>query len=338
MRLPRTVGVVLALGFLGAAPRAFGEQLTPEQRETARFHMQEGRALRDKGDLHGALQKFKAADAIVHAPTSGLEVARTYASLGMLVEARDAALHVVRIPEQADEASVYKTARTAAGKLSEDLAGTIPTLAIAAKDGGKSAVPILTKVDDVELATPAGVTIVPRRVNPGAHVVYARTADKEGSERVEVKVGEVKQVVVALHPGAPPLPPPPPPPQAAVAPAVRSPPPPAREPPPPPPSGLVGNKTVTFAAFGVAGVGALVGSITGVVALGHASDARKACQGSTCLASSSSDFDAAHSFATASTISFVVAGVALALGIANLVVGTPSAQVGFRRSGLEGTF
>jgi len=190
--------------------------------------------------------------------------------------------------------------------------------------------------------------VVPRRVNPGAHVVYVRTADKEGSERVEVKVHEVKHVVVALHPGAPPLAPPPPPAASVGASAPPAAPPPAAAPAPPvapPPAveprrprGLVGSNAVTFAAFGVAGAGVLVGSITGVLALGHAIDARKACQGSTCLASSSGDFDAAHTLATVSTISFVVAGVALALGVANIFVGSSSARVGLGRSGITGTF
>src|SRR5262249_39641696 len=153
MRVPRLAGVGLAVALAMASVCAVAQELTAEQRETARFFMQEARTFREKGNLRGALDKFKAADALVHAPTNGLAVPRTYASLGMLVEARDAALHVIRIPERQDEPSVYKTARLAAAKLSEDLQSSIPTLTIGAKDGGKPVVPILTRVDEAEVTT-----------------------------------------------------------------------------------------------------------------------------------------------------------------------------------------
>ena len=58
-------------------------------RETARTLMQQGRELTAKGDLKEALKRFKGADDIMHVPTTGLEVARTQAPLGLLVEARD---------------------------------------------------------------------------------------------------------------------------------------------------------------------------------------------------------------------------------------------------------
>jgi hypothetical protein len=343
MRLPKILGVGLALAFAGMPLSASAEDLTPEQRETARFFMTEGRALRDKGNLQAALEKFRAADAIVHAPTSGLEVARAYASLGLLVEARDTALHVTRIPEQPDEAPVYKSARATAGKLSDELATMIPTIAISVKDGTKSAAPVLTRVDDDDLPTPYGVTSVPRRVNPGAHVVYARTADKEGEARVEVKSGEIKQVVIALHAGAAPLRPQEPRPAPGASPA----PPPEPNPDSTARSGPIGSPPVTIAAFGVAGTAVVVGAVTGIVALGHAREARKDCRESTCLFSAADEIDAAHTFATVSTIAFVVAGATAALGIANLLVGAASTRrydarltpyLGLGRAGFAGVF
>ena len=50
------LGVALTVGEARAEPSA-------ADRETARQLMEDGRALRDKNDLQGALQRFKAADA-----------------------------------------------------------------------------------------------------------------------------------------------------------------------------------------------------------------------------------------------------------------------------------
>ena len=118
-----------------------------------------------------------------------------------------------------------------------------------------------------------------------------------------------------------------------------------KEEPPPEKHGIIGSRPVTYAAFGVAGVGVAVGAVTGILALGHASDARKGCEGSTCLSSTSGDFDAAHTLATVSTIAFVVGGLAAAAGVANVVIGASQkdsvrvgAFVGPGRLGLEGAF
>ncbi|HEX4448937.1 MAG TPA: hypothetical protein VH044_19485, partial [Polyangiaceae bacterium] len=85
-----------------AAPSA-GAQPSAADRETARSMMQEGRDLREKGDLKGALQRFKAADDIMHVPTTSLEVARTQVSLGLLVEALDTIANIHKVPPAADE-------------------------------------------------------------------------------------------------------------------------------------------------------------------------------------------------------------------------------------------
>ena len=46
-----------------------------------------GRTQRKQNDLAGALESFRAADAIMHVPTTGLELARTQVALGQLVDA-----------------------------------------------------------------------------------------------------------------------------------------------------------------------------------------------------------------------------------------------------------
>ena len=84
VRLAILAGVAAILG-----ARAAAAQSTAVDRETARALMREGRELRDSGDLASALKQFEAANGIMHVPTTELEVARTQAALGLLVEALD---------------------------------------------------------------------------------------------------------------------------------------------------------------------------------------------------------------------------------------------------------
>src|SRR5690349_18414785 len=90
---PRAIAIAAALVLAStlAASRAHAEPPAPSatEKETARGLMADARAKRDRGDARGALESFQAADAIMHVPTTGFEVARTQASLGLLVEARD---------------------------------------------------------------------------------------------------------------------------------------------------------------------------------------------------------------------------------------------------------
>ena len=83
------------------AARAAHADPNAADRETARELMQQGRDLRDKNDLKGALQRFKAADDIMHVPTTALPLAQVQADLGLLVEARDTlASSLRRTPEK----------------------------------------------------------------------------------------------------------------------------------------------------------------------------------------------------------------------------------------------
>src|SRR5579884_1405121 len=100
--LPVAVASALALGAaLGA--RSARADPTAADRETARALMDDGRALREKNDLRGALQRFKAADDIMHVPTTALEVARTQIPLGLLVEARDTIARIRLMPAKPGE-------------------------------------------------------------------------------------------------------------------------------------------------------------------------------------------------------------------------------------------
>src|SRR5258708_37517067 len=132
----------LAAALTASSARA---QPTAADRETARGLMDDGRALHEKNDLKGALQRFSAADDIMHVPTTGLEVARTQSTLGLLVEARDTIARIRLEPAKASDPVQFKEARLKADQLDAWLEGRVPRLTVVvhgAPSGGTLSVSI----------------------------------------------------------------------------------------------------------------------------------------------------------------------------------------------------
>lgn len=191
----KTIGpaLVLALGLLAPAAEA---QPTAADRETARALMEEGRARTAADDPAGALRAFEAAHAIMGAPTTGLEVARTQAALGRLVEARDTALQVTRMPASPGEPAPFTRARAAAGQLVEQLRGRIPSLRVELR-GAREGTPVSVAVDGA--AVPRTALAAPRKVNPGEHQIVVRARGYRDERRtVRVAEGEVLPVAITL--------------------------------------------------------------------------------------------------------------------------------------------
>jgi hypothetical protein len=283
---------------------------TAAQRETARRLMDEGKAHTHEGDLPGALDAYKKAHAIMHVPTTGYAVARTQLALGHLVEARDVALEVVRMPhETAREPAAFEEARKRSHELEVSLKARIPSLEIVVK-GGRAA---KVTIDDVDVAQL--LLGEPIAVNPGKHVVVAKNADGvEDRGEATLAERESKQVVLTL---------PEPKPVAAVAPApeVKA----------PEPAGGAGAETpraprttaanvLVFGGFGLAAAGAIAGSVAGVLALSKAGDVKPQCESDVCDPAAKTDLDGARTMATISTIGYAVAGAGAIAGVVGLVL------------------
>jgi hypothetical protein len=285
---------------------------TSADRETARTLMQQGRELREKGDMKEALKRFKGADDIMHVPTTALEVARALVALGQFVEARDFIAEIRQIPTKANEPAPFKDARAKADDLDASLNGRIPSLRISIKGVPDGAQPTVS-VDGVQL--PAGALELPRTVDPGHHVVVAKvvakTAVGEGTLEVEVREGEQKPVDVALVMTAVPETPP------------ESPPPDEPKPEPPSPPTTSHSPTVlTWVGIGLGGVGVAAGTVTGILSLSKKSTLQGECPGGVCPPGTpSSDLDSANRFATISTIAFIAAGVGAGVAVVTLIVG-----------------
>jgi hypothetical protein len=284
------------------------------QKQLARELMQKGHERRDAGDLKGALEAFQAADQIMRVPTTGFEVARSQADLGQLVEAHETLLRVQRIPARPDDPQVFRDAHAWVTTLDGDLAKRIPSVTIHVEGAPASSQPSVS-VDGV--AVPAAALAVPFELDPGHHVIVASVGTARSEAAVDVVERDRRDVTLRLVAGdgsaeAPPGPAAPPSSTAAgpaAAPTPES---------PPATAHRRGIPTLAWIGFGVAGAGAVVGSVTGIMSISDKGSIQNQCFGNRCPPSTYNSLDSANTLATVATVSFIVAGAGAALGVAGL--------------------
>jgi hypothetical protein len=301
---------VLAFAFAFALPvRA---EPSASEKETARALMDEGHARRDARDHVAALAQFEGADAIMHVPTTGLEVAREQIALGRLVEARDTLERVTRSAPTPNEPDAFRLARKTADALDQEIAARIPSLRITETGAPSDATTVVT-VDGVNM--PIAALIAPIKVNPGHHVVNATAGSVSVRKEVDVAEGQTAAVSLTLTGSSAPAGTPPAAPGDA-APASTS-------------SGSTAPASVPWLRWGgagLAGVGAVVGVITGAMSLSSANTASKGCVNDRCPPATWADIDAAHTTGTISTVAFVAAGVGAVLFATSFAIGSPHPQ------------
>jgi hypothetical protein len=155
--------------------------------------MTEARDLRDRHDFNGALKSFQSADAIMHVPTTALEVARAQVDLGLLVEARETLHKLARIPEDPSDPAPFRGARSAAYKLDEELERRIGAIRFDVRKPANATEPSVL-VDGVAIS--ASVIDVPYRSNPGTHVVVGKLGAAEIKQTVVTRETETATVVL----------------------------------------------------------------------------------------------------------------------------------------------
>ena len=287
----------------GSGP--FGAEASPEERQAARALADKGLELFEAGRWAEALDRFQRAETVLHAPTHLLYMARAEARLGRLLAARK---HYEQVTARALPANAPKPFVQARGEAEAELAllvEDIPTLQVEARHAAGRPVSVEVDGAGVPLAAGAGGA-GPVALDPGTHTVVVRSANEAPVTRtVELARGarERLEVVVGAPPAAPALPP---------APAPERPSNPLRVP--------------AMVAFGVAGVGAALGIGFGAAASGEADDFEALCPQSPCSSQHRDVYDSAVGLATASTVSFVVAGVAAAGGVTLWVLGARRAR------------
>ena len=318
--------IAVATFSLAIASPAFAQSAS--DRETARSLMDQGDDLRSKGDLKGALVRFKAANDIMHVPTTALEVARTQIALGQLVEARDMLAQIMSSAPTPREPAQFKDARVEAQKLDATLEARVPSLTVTV-NGAAEGASVSLSVDGV--AVPAAVIGLPRRLDAGHHVLVATTSTQEGRAEIDIAEGEKKDVSITL---------------ATVSkPVVEKP---LVEEKPEPPPEAHRSYVVPIVLFGIGGASLIAGGITGAMELSQTSSLSSTCSNKVCPPSQYGALDSANALATVSTIAFIAGGVFVAGGVIALLVGKPSAPAatqahvepwfGFGSAGVRGSF
>jgi hypothetical protein len=261
----------------------------------------EGRKLRAAGDLQGARDRFQSAYLLVPTPIIGLDLGRAREALAELIEARAVLLECAALPPIPNESAESTNARAEALRIAKELDGRIPTITVTiagADEGAK----VVVAIDGVEI--PETELTAPRAVDPGKHLVVARMGMRQ--TRTEIEVAEKDEKTAALV--FPAIPPSPPPKVDAKRPTITD-----EEP-------RTRISKLTYVGFSVAGAGILVGSITGIISLKKAHDFAASCEGYNfqCPPSTRDEYDASRRYGNVSTVSFLVGGAGLALGIYGL--------------------
>jgi hypothetical protein len=224
---------------------------TDQQKAAARAAAGEGIEAFKQGKYDKALELLQRAEAVIHAPTHVLMIARSQAALRQLVEASEAYLAVTREELDPKAPAAFRKAKDDAKQELAELSPRIPTVVVRAKPEGVSGLAVT--IDGKPM--PSALVGLKQPINPGKHIYRAtapgylpREAELESVERGASEV----ELTLAKDPSAPavasaPTVAPPSAPSGAVAPAGA-----------PKPRGLGGGQVAGIAllSVGIAGAGA----------------------------------------------------------------------------------
>jgi hypothetical protein len=281
---------------LALVPGAAHADASDADRATARALANEGHEALERRDYAAAYDCFRRADALFHAPTLLLGLARAQVGLGKLVSAGETYQRLVNEPVTERAHAVSIAAIEDGNRELEQLNPRIPSVIILVKG------PEATEVTLDGLPVPHAALGVKRLTDPGTHVVQATGAKgKAPPVTLTVAEGQVKTVFVELTTIAsqPPL---------FGAGAISSP-----------------QKTLGLVALGLGGAGAAIGILSGAVAIVDHGALANTCNGGICPASQVDTLARYHTAATFSTVGFIAGGVGLAAGFI-LVFSAPHAQ------------
>lgn len=223
---------------------------------------------------------------------SAFDAAQASREAGKLLAARDSLVTCA----QADCPSII------AGKCNEwltELEQEVPSIVIAVQPAPAQIAAIVVVVDGTTVD--GGLTGRALPLDPGKHDVLVTFPD--GTERrleVVVAQGEQNRKVVITIETAPT---PDPSPAAKPSPVEES-----------------SISPLAWIGFAIAGAGAIVGGVTGGIAITTADQVEDDCGGFRCDTSFDDDLSRGEAFAHVSTVSFAIAGAGLVLGVVGLFV------------------
>lgn len=253
-------GVLFVAGAAGAEP-------TEADRASARSLASEGYDALERKDYATAVDRFRHADALVHAPTIGVDLARALIGLGRYVEAYERYQLIIREGAPKGAPASWKQAVEDAQKEVGELEPRLSWVVIHVM--GPLDPQVTIDGDDV----PEGALGARRAADPGKRTIRATAEGFEPNQQtITLKEGQQQVVTLVLQRSASPRPPTPASnerPEKNAKPAHVS-------------------RTPAWIAFGVGGAGVVFGSVTGIVFLDAHSELASKCPTGTC---SSDDAD-----------------------------------------------
>ena len=305
--LPVLIAVALSAGSFSVATPAHAQNAA--DKATARQLGLEGEDALNKKDYKTAEDKFKRADALYHALTLTLGLARAQSANGKLVAAQESYNRVLHEGAPPGSPPAFVRAVEDARKEVDAVSAQVAQVVISVAGADEPTVTL----DDAPF--PNAALGIKRPVDPGDHVVKATAKGyKPGEAHFTVLPAAEGSASITLEAD----------PNAVVA----------QQPTglgtaPPPVAGTGSkssiNKTIGYAALGVGAAGVVVGGIFGALALGAHGSLSDSCPNGNCPNSKSDDVSSYHTKGTVSTIGFIVGGVGLAAG-AILILTAPKAQ------------
>jgi hypothetical protein len=242
-----------------AAPAKPKKKLTEKQtKEEAKKHYKSGEAKFAKGDYAGALDDFQTADGLIPGAAPKFWIAETYEKMSKVPEAVTAYQTFL---DSSPDAEKYKDKIADAKTRIEALKKTPAKVKVATEPA---------QAANLKLALDGAAQTGPElSVPPGHHTITATADGLEGKLDVDVTFAEHKDVTVKLEKAAPPkvasaldVPAKP----AATTPAATTP------APATPPVAEKRSNVPAYVTLGLAVVGAGVGTVFGIQALGSKSD------------------------------------------------------------------
>jgi hypothetical protein len=331
-------GIGLWTACVVVAPGVYGAEPNDADRATARALAEEGKTALDRFDYSLAEDRFTRAEALVHAPTLLLGLARAQAGLGKLVEAHESYQRILREGTKPGSPPAFAKAQEDASKEVGGIAARLAWVTIGVTPASGAALVL----DGTAIPTPA--VGAKRPVNPGKHRVRAMAPGYAARDEIfSVTEGQRMAFMIALSPA----------PTAQLPGTVA----PAEPPRPAVGGGPVeveregdtrgggGGKTAAVVTLVLGGSGLATGAVAGGLAMRKQAQLDRACPSGLCLPQRQSDIDDFHALTTVSTIGFVVGGVGLTAGVVLLLLAPSSepsprvsAYVGPGQAGLRGQF
>jgi hypothetical protein len=289
---------MLTFVFFVALPFAAHAQWEPD-RATARNLAAEGNAALKEEDFATAEDRFRRADALVHAPTLVVDHARSLIGLGRYVEAQERLELVIREGVSDNAPWVWKRALQDARQLVDEVTPKVGWLTISVRGPN---VPEVT-VDGVQV--PVVALGVRRATDPGSRRIRASAPGYLPTETtISMLQGGEQAVTLELRPNQEEN-------KTLLAPVQSQ----------PPPNAMADShrsakrsNAIGYAAIGLGTTGLVVGAVTGVLFLGKHSDLASKCP----ISSHCDQRDLIDEYNRYGTISSISFGVGIASSVAGI--------------------